>query len=143
MAYAATTKVPVAQTRGEIETLLARHKAQAFGTATDYEQRAARVQFKANDRHVRFVVTLPDPSKFGRDGIRYAQEERRIWRALLLVIKAKLESVESGIATFEDEFLAQIVMPNDQTVGQLMKPVIERSYKSGRLELGPKPEASK
>lgn len=42
-------------------------------------------------------------------------EHRRRWRALLLGIKAKLEYVQSGIATFDEEFLAHIVI-DDRTV---------------------------
>jgi hypothetical protein len=59
--------------------------------------------------------------------------ERARWRALLLVIKAKLESVESGIATFEEEFMAQIVLPDDQTVGQWVLPEVARIYETGRM----------
>ena len=50
-----------------------------------------------------------------------AEEVRRRWRALLLVIKAKLESVESGIETFEEAFASQIVLANGQTVGAVAR----------------------
>jgi len=136
--FAESTRVPVSQSRGEIEKLLSRHKCQQFGTAVDYMALKARVQFNAHSRIVRFVVSLPDPKKV-RD---VEQEERRIWRSLLLVIKAKLEAVETQIATFEEEFLAHIVMPNDKTVAELILPQIAESYSTGRLPLalGPKPD---
>ena len=139
--FAETTKVPVIQSRGEIERLLGRHKCQQFGTAVDYVVNKARVQFTAHQRIVRFVVALPDPKKFRDDKTR-EQEERRVWRSLLLVIKAKLEAVATEIATFEEEFLAHIVMPNDKTVAELILPQIAESYSTGRmpLALGPKPE---
>jgi hypothetical protein len=142
--FAETTHVPVSQSRGEIEKLLSRHKCQQFGTAVDFLALKARVQFVAHNRIVRFVVGLPDPKKF-REDKRREQEERRIWRSLLLVIKAKMESVETGIATFEEEFLAHIVMPNDKTVAELILPQIAESYSSGRmpLALGPAPEDEK
>jgi hypothetical protein len=130
--FAEHTKVAVIQSRGEIERLLSQHKAEMFGTAVDYGANTARVQFRAHSRIVRFTVPLPDRSKFG-DGARREQEERRIWRALLLVIKAKLESVESKIATFEEEFLAHIVMPNDRTVADIILPQIAESYSTGRM----------
>ena len=41
---------------------------------------------------------------------------------LLLVIKAKLEAVASGISTIEKEFLADIVMPDGSTVNEWMRP---------------------
>ena len=50
------------------------------------------------------------------------------WRALNLVIKAKLEAVECGISVFEDEFMASIVLPSGDTVGDFMKPQIEQAY---------------
>jgi hypothetical protein len=40
----------------------------------------------------------------------WEQAVRQRWRALVLVIKAKLEAVESGITSFEDEFLAHTVL---------------------------------
>lgn len=134
--YAATTEVPVSRSRAEIEALLERHKAKQYGTAVDYELLAARVQFRLHDRIVRFVIKLPDRQK--TSGRKFEQLERQRWRALLLVLKAKLESVESQIETFEHAFLSQIVMPNDQTVGEIITPGIATAYKTGRmLQLGP------
>jgi hypothetical protein len=64
------------------------------------------------------------------------QATRSAWRALLLVIKAKLEAVETGITTFEDEFLAHLVLPNGQTVGEWAIPMIAEAYENG-LRLPP------
>jgi hypothetical protein len=137
--FAEKTKVPVIQTRGEIERMLGRFKCSSYGTAVDYEQRKARVQFKAHDRIIRFELTLPDPGRH-RVKEKFEQEERRVWRALMLVIKAKLEAVENSIATFEEEFLAHVVMPNDQTVATILQPIIADAYARGQMPralLGP------
>ena len=144
--YAENTTVPVIKSRGEIERLLFKHKCSQFSTGVDNEQHRAVVQFKAYNRFVRFEIQLPNPSdkEFRNDRhgwVRTAtaiqkaveQAERQRWRALLLVIKAKLESVENDIATFEDEFLAHIVLPNRQTVGQVVRPLIEQAYASGSV----------
>jgi len=64
------------------------------------------------------------------------QELRQRWRALLLVVKAKLEAVECGISTLEQEFLAFIVLPGDQTVGEWM---IENALPA--LRMGTMPQA--
>jgi hypothetical protein len=146
MAYAANTKVPVAQSRAEIERLLSKHKCSQFSTGIDHETHRAIVQFKAYNRIIRFELGLPDPEDkaFREDrhgwtrtpgGIENAVEqgERQRWRALLLVIKAKLEAVESNIATFEEEFLAHIVLPNQQTVAAYVQPLIERAYTTGKM----------
>lgn len=66
------------------------------------------------------------------------------WRALALVIKAKLEAVAAGITTIEDEFLAHTVLPDGQTVGEFMQPQIAIAYERGSMPTtlmleGPKP----
>lgn len=140
--FAQSTGVSPERSRAEIETLLRRYQATSFGYATDGGQ--AMVQFRLCDRIVRFLIPLPKAEDVrhtatGRsrrsDKIPdvLAQEERQRWRALLLVIKAKLEAVESGITTFEEEFLAHIVMPDGKTMGQHVLPGIAAAYESGRM----------
>lgn len=129
--YAKDTKVSVPQSRAEIERLLERAKASQYGTAVDYDLGKARVQFKLRDRIVRFTISLPDRKKL--PAVKFEQEERRRWRALLLVLKAKLEAVESAIETFEEAFLAHIVMPDDNTVGHHIHTQIADAYKSGKM----------
>jgi hypothetical protein len=50
----------------------------------------------------------------------------RRWRALLLMIKAKVEAVESGVVTFEDEWLAHFVLPS-----VILGPASHRGPESG------------
>jgi hypothetical protein len=50
-----------------------------------------------------------------------------------LAVKAKLEVVESGISTFEDEFMPHIVLPSGQTVSEWMGPQITAAYLSGLM----------
>jgi hypothetical protein len=140
--FARETRVPVQQSQIEIQRLLDKAKAKQYGIATDYDLQTARVQFRLHDRVIRFTIALPDAAKFR--GERFAKAERQKWRALLLVIKAKLESVESQIETFEEAFLANIVMPNDQTVSDIVKPQIAESYKTGKMPkaLNPAPAES-
>lgn len=47
----------------------------------------------------------------------WQQACRQRWRALALCIKAKLEAVECGIVSFEQEFLAHFQMPDGRTIG--------------------------
>lgn len=140
--YARDTRVPVSQSRMEIERLLEKVKARQIGTAVDYDLGKARVQFRLHDRVIRFVLTLPSSEKL--KGERFAKAERQKWRALLLVIKAKLEAVESTIETFEEAFLANIVLPNDQTVAEIVTKQIAESYTTGKMPkaLGPAPGGS-
>ena len=48
-----------------------------------------------------------------------------------MVIKAKLEAVECGISCFEQEFMANIVLPDGKTAGDFMLPQIARAYATG------------
>ena len=54
---------------------------------------------------------------------------------LALVIKAKLEAVEAGITTFDEEFLAHIVMPGGHSIGQFVIPRLEEVYRTGQAAL--------
>lgn len=148
MAYAKGTEVPVDRSRAEIEHLLKRYGADQF--ASGWELNRAIIGFRCNERFVRFVLTLPSqtdkafthalrrgaswarPRPKAAAAAAYDAELRRLWRALALVIKAKLEAVESGIATFENEFMAHIVLPGGKTVGEQVRPQIEQAYKSGK-----------
>ncbi|HWF01594.1 MAG TPA: hypothetical protein VG248_17460 [Caulobacteraceae bacterium] len=56
---------------------------------------------------------------------------RQKWRALALVIKAKLEAVSAGITTVEDEFLAQTMMGDGRTVGEVVQPQLEEHLRVG------------
>jgi hypothetical protein len=147
MAYAMTTSVPVERSRAEIEKLLSRHKCAKFMAGVDHELHRATVQFQAHNRIVKFEIALPNPAdpKYKKIKNSYLQrsaagvaktveqEERTRWRALLLVIKAKLEAVESGIATFEEEFLAHVLLPNQQTVAEFIGPTVAQIYETGRM----------
>lgn len=107
----------------------------------------AIVGFQMNGKQIKFVLQLPDKNdrEFthtpSRGSLRspeqqeatYEQAVRQRWRALALVIKAKLEAVEAGITIFEDEFLAHIVLPDGRTAGEYMIPQIEEAYQTGRM----------
>lgn len=143
--YAADTAVSTERSRAEIEAILRRYKADAFGYATNAN--GATVMFTLAGRHIRFILPLPDPKarEFthtpaqgqirSSDAAEKAWEQacRQRWRALALVIKAKLEAVSAGITTVEDEFLAHTVLPDGSTAGQWMKPQIERAYLVGAM----------
>jgi hypothetical protein len=147
MAYATTTQVPVERSRAEIERLLGAHHCTKFASGIDHERHRAEVQFTAHNRIIKFEIALPNPGdpkytrmknsfvQRTRAGVEklVEQETRTRWRALLLVIKAKLEAIESGIATFEDEFLAHVLLPNQETVAEYIAPMIAQIYETGRM----------
>lgn len=64
------------------------------------------------------------------------QEERRRWRAQLLLIKAKLEMIAMGTTTVEREFMADMLMANGQTVAQQALPALAKMYADGKMPKG-------
>ena len=52
---------------------------------------------------------------------------------MALVIKAKLEAIECGIASMQDEFLAYTVLPSGQTIGEIVNPRMTEILKSGKI----------
>lgn len=100
----------------ELERLLLSHSVTIFG----YERRAdlAIVRFVLNERKLRLIVAMPDygdekyrltpsraqiRSESARQGLYWADVRAR-WRAMKNLIAAKLDGIEAGITTFEDEF---------------------------------------
>ncbi len=142
--YAQNTSVSEVQSRIEIERLIRKHcgrdAAFSFGSMAG----KAAIVFTAHGRQIKFEIPLPTReeaiAKAGRkyrgEIIRNAtdsqakawldQEDRRRWRCMLLIIKAKFEAVEMKLelaeseeeraSIFEQEFLACIVSPSGQTV---------------------------
>lgn len=117
--FAARTRVPVAQTKAEIERLVTRYGAKGF--VAGWQGSVARVEFLCSDRHIRLSVVVPDSE----------QAARQKWRALLLLVKAKLESVDAKIATLEQAFVGDIVMPDGRTVWEATREPIRLAYEKG------------
>ncbi|MEW8228634.1 MAG: hypothetical protein AB2748_23150 [Candidatus Thiodiazotropha endolucinida] len=143
MAYAEKTTVSTEKSRAEIERILQRYGADQF--MYGWNEDSAVVAFRAEGRQIRFSLPMPDRKErrftHHSRGMRtpdaamkeWEQACRQRWRALALVIKAKLEAVEAGIAVFEDEFMANIVLPNGTTVSQFMRPQIATAYETGDM----------
>ena len=142
--YAAKTSVSAESSRAEIEKILERYRADEFAYAS--RQDSAVVQFRMNDRMVRFTVDMPDrssrefwqtdtgrPRKEGPAFEAWQQAKRQRWRALKLVIQAKLEAVETGIVSFESEFGMHFILPNGSTVADSVLPAIQDAYESGQM----------
>lgn len=137
--YAKNTTVNSESSRSEIERILTRWGADEYAYMMKADQ--AQIAFSYHGLRVRFVLPLPSradrefthhsrgPRTPSARDAAYEQAVRQKWRALALLVKAKLEAVESGISTFEEEFYAHLVLPSGQTifeatgiqVGQMMQ----------------------
>ena len=152
MPYAQDTSVTVDRSKNEIERIVTKYGASQFTTGWDQARGKAAIQFDMKNRRIRFVLDMPKPGDYAtyerggaygtthtrerteREQLRKAdQEMRRRWRSLLLVVKAKLEAVETGISEFEEEFLAHIVTASGQTIGEMILPKLDKVASSGKL----------
>lgn len=143
--YAKDTEVSTDRSLAEIRTTLRRYDPDyefAFGE----KKGVAIIEFTLRGRQVRFMLALPQPDepRFTKTPTRRdrspaaAREEhekavRRIYRVFVLVVKAKLEAVESGLTEFQTEFMAQLVLPGGMTVGDAVNDRITEAYETGQV----------
>jgi len=146
--YAQNTSVPVDRSRAEIERVLERYGATGFGYSWERREVAispvpvygsktelrefAMLGFQLRKRSIRLDVPMPTVREVGSEA-RIDAARRQRWRALLLVIKAKLEAVESGIGPLESEFLANVVTESGRTIGEVVLPRLSEAVQAGRL----------
>lgn len=141
--FAATTKVSSDASQVEIKRLVQRYGAREF-MAYEGDDHAVII-FVMKGRRIRFNLPLPhredkqftSHSRGARTEIasRAAWEQacRQKWRALLLSIKAKLESIESGIESFDEAFLAHVVLPDGSMFGHRAIDAISIAYEGRPL----------
>ena len=97
--------------------------------------------FRINSLPIRVILPLPTEEQFEytthKDPQKrqnaYNQAERQAWRSLVHVLKAKLEAITASITTIEDEFHANIILPNNSTIGANLLPRLQDAITTGRL----------
>jgi hypothetical protein len=150
MRYAKGTSVSVEKSRGEIERTLKRFGASEFAYAWKQKEGLAIIAFKARNLQIKFTMRLPLESddrftktSYGSDRSQDAAERlweaeaKQSWRALALLVKAKLAAVEASITSFEEEFLSHIVIPHQDgrisMVGEWLIPQLPAVYQNRPL----------
>lgn len=143
--YASKTKVPIDRSQAEIKNILYRYGAGQYVCAEDWDGgNQAAIGFSYRGLSVRMTLKMPAPSEFaltpsgleraaGARDKEHSQACRQRWRALVLSVKAKLEAVDSGISTFEQEFLPYLVVSGGKTVGERVLPEITRAISTGEI----------
>jgi len=142
--YAKNTSVSVDRSKAEIERTLKRYGASAFQSGQNMEEGLAWLQFKIESAIVQIPMPMPKLEEFEFSRARrrrrreiqqqeYEKATRQRWRALNLLVKAKLESVDQGISTIEKEFLGDLLLPSGQTIAQALAPQIDAAFKEGKM----------
>lgn len=144
--YAEGTSVPIEESRNSIEKLLMRYDAESFAYLR--ESRRTVIAFRMFGRNMQLQVlnALPTDKAIavterGRERTpaqaeaAAKQETRRRWRGLLLILKAKIEAIHTGIVTPEEEFLAYTMLPDGRTVGQWAPEGLKPALEAGKMPL--------
>lgn len=126
--FAEDTSVPVERSLAEVKKQLRAAGADQIGIVEAMDKTV--VAFTLAARQYRMTIPLKPKAK------NPAQEERRAWRLLLLLVKSKLEAVREGASTIEREFLADMVMPDRSTVHEWLQPQLAIAYERGDMPRG-------
>lgn len=134
--YAQSTSVSVEKSQAELRCILNRYGCTRFMIMDDLDK--TTMMFEVKTRAIRFDLSLPRKidyalvKRYGKlvenspEKAYVAREQacRSKWRVLLLCVKAKLEAVECGITTFEEEFLAHFVIAGGRVFGDVAIPAL-------------------
>lgn len=119
--YAEGTKVSVESSRAEIASILSKHGVDSMGWAT--KAGVDTLYFELKGGAFRLQIARPSPEEVRRmypNAWDYAAkteaEWRRRWRANVLLLKAKLEFIESGDSTIERELLPYRLLEDGRTL---------------------------
>lgn len=125
--YAEGTTVSVNNSRAELTSIMMKHGVLKFGWMWDNSTGTDQLLFEIAGGQYRIDITKPTvdeiyqrfPNHRDTDS-KIEQEHKRRWRAAVLLLKAKLEFVDSGDTTLEREFLAYRLLPNGKTLEQVV-----------------------
>jgi hypothetical protein len=161
--YAEGTSVPVEKSKAELDGLLSRYGAAQRYIGANDATGEAQIGFTLKGRQYVLRLPLPKLADFAtkpapsravdqRPRARASEEQhaaweqacRERWRAFTLLVKAKLEATQILGSTVEREFLADLVLPDGDTIGRAIAPKIAEAYQSGRMPplFGPGGEGS-
>jgi hypothetical protein len=134
MSYAQHTNVPAGTTKSQIEVMLVRRGATGF--ISGWKDNNAFIAFEFKGRAIRFLLPLPNRTNnlythSANGKLRSIDAQNTAWNqacnARWLVLKAKLEAIDTGIVSLEDEFLSHIQLPTGLTIGETIIPQLKAS----------------
>lgn len=126
--YAEDTEVPVSRFQAEVRDMLRSMGAGRIAIMDEPGQPGA-LMFEQGGRAYR--LTVPVSQEIAAKT--RAQDERRAWRLLVLLVKAKFQAVKEGLSSVEREFFADTVMPS----GRLLVDEARESIAAAMADRGP------
>lgn len=131
-AYARDTRVPVDRSKQELDQLLQKHGASQRGMSVDDERGEAACYFTLEGRQILLRIPMPGRGEY-RSRESWEQACRARWRAIVLITKAKLEHIAMGLSSVQEEFMANIRLPNGTTVAEAIAPGLAEMYENGKM----------
>ncbi len=122
--YAQGTTTTIATSQEEIRKLVVRFGATKFGTFED--EHGQTVMFQTSD--IPYKITLPINKQLS------SAEQKRRWRVLVAIVKAKMVAVEEEVSTFEREFIGNVVLLGGQTVADTYSKSLPEVASGGGLQ---------
>lgn len=116
--YAKNTSVPVSKSRVQVQKLLVDYGIEEFFFGTS--PRGEGVGFKHEGKVYKHNVPMPDRNDYGYE-TKYNQAVRQRWRVFYMSLKMKLEEIQDGGISFEDQFLSMMTLPDGSTVADFMR----------------------
>lgn len=141
--YAEGTTVPVESSMREVQALLKGWGVRDF--LMGHEGGRDVLAFKYDGRVVRLEIRRPNPDDFRRTPggvIRYSLKDREVaaekeymrrWRALILLLKAKIEAIRDDVSDFNTEFGMWVQLPDGRTVAETVAEDVDTFYSTGRI----------
>lgn len=143
--YAAGTQTSVLSSQAEVLGILARFGIEKHAFMNDGGSAAVAFEFCGINYRMSIQNPIYDDCKFTPTGrIRskdqtdsaVAEETKRRWRSLVLLVKAKIVAVNDKISGFEQEFMPYMVSTNGISLYDAMRPSIEQARSlSGNVQL--------
>jgi hypothetical protein len=128
--YAQDTTVSSYKSESEIRKMLKQLGADRFAVA----EVEGNIEIRFAVGSVVYQIARPDLPEI--KGKSEEQRERAAWRALVLLVKAKMVAIDQGITTVEREFMADTVLPHGAKLIDHYEELIESNYESGVPQIG-------
>lgn len=133
MTYAQNTKVPVSRSRAELLRILEAHGCDDIVQGGSARRQMAVIQFHYENIPCRIALRLPSPQEErfhlhgsgwqlspGEAERKYDKELRRIWRCLVLMVKARFEELDANLFSPQQTLASWMLLPNGTSIGEAL-----------------------
>lgn len=145
--YASKTSVPVDRSMGQVRQILSKNGADGVAIAETRE--VAMVQFVFENMPYKFLIHYPNGKE---DHIRFTDsgrertehqveseidsEKRRLWRSMVLYIKAAIEAHLNGLVNIKRSMMGNIMLDNGTTMYQRLERDLDKARSNPSMLLG-------